>query len=114
MMLNESRMVSRVAGSRIGHAVRPRRETATEALELLGRPRGRASATRSTADLRTRAAGPTDSTLVIDFPDETPAGQTRFTTTEPALPRLQLGEDPGHPQAQRRSAVENPPPKGRS
>ncbi|MFF2937552.1 hypothetical protein [Streptomyces mirabilis] len=69
---------------------------------------------RSTADLRTRAAGPTDSTLVIDFPDETPAGQTRFTTTEPALPRLQLGEDPGHPQAQRRSAVENPPPKGRS
>ncbi|MCZ0999616.1 hypothetical protein O1M63_18325 [Streptomyces mirabilis] len=54
------------------------------------------------------------STLVIDFPDETPAGRTRFTTTEPALPRLQLGEDPGHPQAQRRSAVENPPPKGPS
>lgn len=85
-MLNESRMASRAAGSRIGHAVRPRRETATEALELLGRPRGRASAT------------------AVDRGSADPCGGTDGLDARHRLPR----QDPG------RRGPASPPPNRRS
>lgn len=75
IMLNESRMLSRAAGSRIGQAVHPGRAPTTEALEPLGRPRGRASATAA------------------DRGSSNPGGGTGGPNARHRLPR----RDPGRP-----------------
>ncbi len=69
--------------------------TTTEILELLGRLRGTVPTVAITAVAGTPVARAADDVIDLGFADEESVVQTRFATTELALLRAHLGQDPG-------------------
>ena len=69
--------------------------TTTEILQLLGRLRGTVPTVAITADAGSPVAQAAGDVIDLGFADEESVVQTRFATTELALLRAHLGEDPG-------------------
>ena len=69
--------------------------TTTEILQLLARLRGTVPTVAITAGAGTPVAQAADEVINLGFADEESVVQTRFATTELALLRAHLGQDPG-------------------
>jgi len=69
--------------------------TTTEILQLLARLRGTVPTVAITAGAGTPVAQTADEVINLGFADEESVVQTRFATTELALLRAHLGQDPG-------------------
>jgi len=69
--------------------------TTTEILQLLARLRGTVPTVAITAGAGTPVAQSADEVINLGFADEESVVQTRFATTELALLRAHLGQDPG-------------------
>jgi CRISPR-associated protein Cas5a/b/c len=69
--------------------------TTTEILQLLGQLRGTVPTVAITAVAGTAIAQAADDVIDLGFADEESVVQTRFATTELALLRAHLGQDPG-------------------
>jgi len=70
--------------------------TTTEILQLLDRLHGTVPTVAITAVAQAPVAQAADDVIDLGFADEESVVQTRFATTELALLRAHLGEDPGH------------------